>query len=173
MILREPRVRAHPGVLVPVMAGLLLTGCSGQAPRGSSAVSSLSSPHESTRSPGEGCREAPRAIVEQLEGGIIVRGATLSNLYVSRVGTTDGGSASLAPFVNQGWWVAGKVTGAGVRPEIGVWIVSGISGPGAAQVIAANAAAGRYSRWGLPGGDEISGPGRTAVETCVGAIPPA
>ena len=151
-----------------MVLGLLLAGCA--RPGASSEVPATASPRAGASA--AACRAAPAAVVSLLRSGLVVRGATLSNLFATRLGTPEEGSgASIPPFALHGWWIAGKITGAGVQPEVGVWVVSSIEAPRTSEVLAANAAAERYTRWSGVGTGQVTGPGLDAVVACVGFIP--
>ena len=120
-------------------------------------------PGTAAGSPGA-CEAASPAVLAVLRDGIAVRGATLSNVFAVRAGAAEGVA---------GWWVAGKLSGAGVAPEVVVWVVTGIDNLKADGVVAANAAAARSSRWTLPDGEDLTGAGRDAAVACVGPMPPA
>jgi hypothetical protein len=117
------------------------------------------------------CQPAPDWLVTVLQDGIVVRGATLSNVNVL---PADGFSSG-PPELQTGafaaaWWVAGKISGAGVRPEVALWLTNRTRQDQDGQILAVDAAAQRYSGFARPS-DAISGSGMDEVRACVGPIP--
>ncbi len=155
--------------MLSLLAGLILSACSQNGAASPIGGSGASEPAPGGTGTGT-CAPASAALVSLLQAGVVVRGATLSNVQVVAAPRLDTQSDATPPFAH-GWWVAGKLTGAGVRPEVVVWLLSEIDAPRSAKVVAANAAAQRYSRWSSPGGALFTGPGLDAVVSCVGPMP--
>lgn len=119
-----------------------------------------------------GCEPAPAWLVAVIQDGIVVRGATLSNMYVMGAsGFTSGPPELQTDAFASAWWVAGKVSGAGVRPEVAVWLTNRTSQDKDGQIFAADAPARRYSEGGSTAEEAIRGAGLEAVRRCVGPIP--
>lgn len=100
-----------------------------------------------------------------------MRGATLSDVYIR---PTDGFSSGPPELQTRefasAWWVAGKISGAGVRPEIGTWLTNRTSQEREGEILSVDAAAQRYSSWQAPD-EPIRGPGSAELRACVGPIP--
>jgi len=151
-----------------VAAAVVLATLSGCTSGGSSPGTT---PAKSPTGSATPCQPAPPALVSFLEGGLSVRGATLSHGVVVPATGLDRSSAGLPPSFAAAWWVGARITGAGVRPELIVWLVSSLAPRTADQVVAANATARRDSPWSPADGKDISGPGLADVAGCVGPMP--
>jgi hypothetical protein len=117
------------------------------------------------------CEPAPAWIVERLEQTLAVRGATLSRLYAGPATNISGGPAEVhSDAFRSPSWVAAMIA-VGVRPEVGVWLVSGLkqADPGL-RILPADIVAQRYSLTSLHG-PLIEGDGLQAVRSCVGTPP--
>ncbi len=163
-------MNGRPGFARPVwVAGVLviatLSACTagGSSPR----TTSVNSPAGFATA----CQPAPPELVSYLEGGLSVRGATLSHVVVVPATGIDRSSAGLPPSFATAWWVGARITGAGVRPELIVWFVSSLAPRSADQILAANATARRDSSWSPADGEDITGPGLADVAACVGPMP--
>lgn len=88
----------------------------------------------------ESCQPASLALDDRLQSALSVRGAYVSNLHVAPA--TDLADRSLG--VAEPWWAAGRINGAGVKPEAGVWLWDGSATGPDATVLSANASAARY-----------------------------
>jgi hypothetical protein len=119
-----------------------------------------------TTPPNGKCVTAPQVVIGQVSGGLTVRGAYISNAYVSRA--TD--VAASAVQMEDPWWLAARINGVGVQPELGVWLVDGLTG--ASQVLNANASAGRYTTFDA-GPSDLSASSDTVagLAACVGPLP--
>jgi hypothetical protein len=121
-------------------------------------------------SPGD-CAPAPDWLVTVLQDGIVVRGATLSNVNVLTANGFSSGPPELqTDAFAASWWVAGKISGAGVRPEVALWLTNRTAQDQDGQILAVDAAAQRYSGFTRPS-EAISGSGMNEVGACVGPIP--
>jgi hypothetical protein len=121
-------------------------------------------------SPGD-CAPAPDWLVAVLQQGIVVRGATLSNVFVVTASTFESGPSELqGDAFASAWWVAGKISGAGVRPEVALWLTNRTTVDQDGEIFAVDAAAQRYSHFTRPS-QVISGPGMDEARDCVGPIP--
>lgn len=120
----------------------------------------------------EPCQRAPDWLVTELGQGLLIRGAYLSEVYI---GTASDFTSGPATVLNKdfipAWWVAAKINGAGIQPEVGLWVVGPIRGSKAGQLFGANAAALRYTSWGSDDTESIRGKGADAVLTCLTPIP--
>ncbi|MEP6469342.1 MAG: hypothetical protein ABJC24_06180 [Chloroflexota bacterium] len=121
--------------------------------------------------PASDCQPAPSWLGVRLEETLAVRGATLSRLFLGPAANIGGGPAEVgSDFFRSPWWVAAMISGVGVRPEIGVWLVNAVKeGPGL-RIVAADAVSQRYSMRGAPS-EPIQGDGLAAVRSCVGTPP--
>jgi hypothetical protein len=127
--------------------------------------------HESS-GPVAGCTTAPPWLADAISDGILVLGAYLSNAYVGPAsGFTAGPPDVFTDDFAEAWWVAGRLNGGGVQPELAVWLTNrtaaGING----QIFAANPAAKRYTAWGNGVSEQIVGDGLEPVQACVGPMP--
>jgi hypothetical protein len=149
------------------MAVVLLAACSpGGHESGAASLSSIG-PVAS-----QACEPAPEYLRAFLEGGLSVRGATLSDMVVVAATQVEVHDAGLSNAFEQGWWVAARITGAGVRPELVAWLASSLRPASAAQVAAANPTARRD--WsGSSARSELDAAGLATAMACVGPIPPA
>jgi hypothetical protein len=137
---------------------------------GVSTSTGASTPSEAVASsePDGRCAEAPTALGDHLSGGLLVRGAYVSNLYIAPAqDLTEPPSGFGDP-----WWAAGKITGTGVRPEVGIWLWDRVAAAGVGMVLSANASASRYFRFDAldPPLASASQTARTLVD-CVGPMP--
>lgn len=167
---------------VLLAGGVLMSGCAwfqipGAHPSGSSHSPDPMGSSGSSASPGPSgssgpCEQAPEWLVAAIQEGLAVRGATLSNMYVRAASGVSGGPPELQTDVfASAWWVAGRINGAGVRPEPAVWLTNRTSRVSEGEFFAVDAAAQRYSEWGRPSGEPIRGDGLEDVRACVGPIP--
>jgi hypothetical protein len=152
--------RTAPRIWLALLAALAVTGCTSGS-TGSPSSSPLA------------CEPAPPALMAYLEKGLSVRGATLSHGVIVRAAGLDPEPAHLPAAFGSAWWVGARITGAGVRPELIVWLVASLAPRSADQVMAANPAARRDSPWSPPDGEDLTGPGLSAVVDCVGPMPGA
>lgn len=154
------------GILL-VAACLALAACqpSGNAPGSLDAIASMSSMPEGN------CKPAPGWLAARLEETLAVRGAALTRLYMGPAANLSGGTAEVRSEVfRSAWWIAAMI-GVGARPEVGVWLVSGLKEEDPSlRIVPADEVALRYSATGLRG-EPIQGDGREAVRSCVGTPP--
>jgi len=119
-----------------------------------------------------GCTSAPEWLVDAISDGILVRGAYLSNVYVGpAAGFSSGPPGVLTDAFSDAWWVAGRLNGVGVQPELAVWLTNRTSEGASGEILAANPAARRYSEWGAEVTEPIVGDGLRPVQDCVGPMP--
>src|SRR5206468_10187582 len=119
-----------------------------------------------------GCQPAPGWLVTTISRGILVRGAYLSNTYVgSASGFSAGPSAVFTAHFATAWWLAGRLNGVGVQPELAVWVTNRTVESATGEIFAVNSPARRYSDWGSGGSDQIAGDGLQPVQDCVGPMP--
>jgi hypothetical protein len=157
------------GLLV-IAGGILLSSCTWVQLPGANPSGSSPSPAP-TGSPAS-CEPAPAWLIAVIQEGIVVRGATLSNMYVTQASGLSGGPAELkADAFASAWWVAGRINGAGVRPELAVWLTNRTAQDEDGEILAVDAAAQRYSEWGRDSVEPIRGEGLEEVRSCVGPIP--
>lgn len=118
------------------------------------------------------CEPAPGWLVTALEDGLAVRGATLSEVYIGEAWDFTSGPAAVmsAAFV-PAWWIVAKVNGAGVRPEIVVWVTNRTGSGKAGSTFGANPSAVRNSTFGQGGANPIQGSGQEQVLSCLTPIP--
>ncbi len=115
------------------------------------------------------CVTAPARLVSAIEARLMVPGATLGRTVTLPVAGLTGLPAAVTEedFVAP-VWVAGAMNGVGVRPQVGLWVVSDIRMGSGSTIVAANAAAARY--WEGPGSSDINGDGQAQALACVGPI---
>ena len=131
-------------------------------------------PDEGTSSsvPPADCNDAPTWLVDAIGEGILVPGAYLSNAYVGPASAFSSGPPELfTDAFAEAWWVAGRLNGVGVEPELGIWVTNRMAAGAAGQIFAANASASRYTRWGEGVSQRIVGDGLPSVQACVGPMP--
>jgi hypothetical protein len=158
-------------LLLSLSGIVLLSACGSGGSRDSEPPGSTASPAADASSVA-GCEPAPAWLVAVIQDGIVVRGATLSNMYVMQAsGFTSGPAELQTDAFASAWWVAGKLSGAGVRPEIAVWLTNRTSENQDGQILAADAPARRYSEGGSTAEEAIRGAGLEDVRQCVGPIP--
>jgi len=120
----------------------------------------------------EPCQQAPDWLVTRLAQGLLVRGSSLSEVYIGVASDfTSGPAVVLTAEFMPAWWVAAKINGAGIRPEIGLWVAGPIHSGSFGQLFGANAAAQRYTKWGSGSSDPIRGMGSESVLACLAPIP--
>jgi len=120
----------------------------------------------------EPCQQAPDWLVARLRQGLLVRGSSLSEVYVGVASNfTSGPAIVLTAEFTPAWWVVAKINGAGIRPEIGLWVAGPIHSGSFGQLFGANAAAQRYTTWGSRDLDPIRGTGSEAILACLTPIP--
>jgi hypothetical protein len=108
--------------------------------------------------------------VDAISAGIVVRGATLSNAFVAHAfGFTAGPDVIFTDAFADAWWVASKITGAGVQPELAVWLTNRTEEGSSGEIFAVSPAARRY--WHGGGTEPIAGAGMDAAVPCVGPLP--
>jgi hypothetical protein len=117
------------------------------------------------------CRSAPIWLIAAVTGGLAVRGATLSEVYVGAASITAGPDAVLSPDFARAWWIVGKISGASVRPEVAIWVTNRTSPEATGEIFAANLAANRYSTFGQGGSTPVKGDGQGPVLACLTPIP--
>lgn len=169
--------------LIMMAAMILGTSCNlflgnGSEPSPSGAASQSPAPsegdgssHGSASSLGP-CQSAPEWLVSAVKEGLGVTGAYLSEVYVGEGSDFTSGPASVmsAEFV-PAWWIVAKINGAGVRPEVAIWITNR-TGPGkSGDIFGANPAAIRYSHFGQGGSNPIRGSGQDSLVACLTPIP--
>ena len=104
----------------------------------------------------------------------MVREATLSNVYMLPATSFSSGPPELeTDAFAAAWWVAGKISGAGVRPEVAAWLTNRATEDASGEIFAVDAAAQRYSNWRHDAANPINGDGLDQVRACVGPIPEA
>jgi hypothetical protein len=86
------------------------------------------------------CQSASQVLEDRLQSALLVRGAYVSNLYVAPATDLADGLLGIA----DPRWAAGRINGAGVGPEAGVWLWDGSATGPDATVLSANASAARY-----------------------------
>lgn len=161
-----------------ILAVSLLASCArylGPAPGPSgtddqSSIPSAGQSQVSASAGAGGCTAAPDWLRQAVQDGLVVRGATIAGIFVGPAGPFTSGSGPVmgSEFASASW-IAARIDGAGVRPEVGLWVADSIE-PGL-TLFAANSAALRYSAWGQGGSDPIRGEGSQAVIDCIGPIP--
>jgi len=157
--------------LLAIGIAVVLSACAAGASPGSGEASG--GPAGASQAVGV-CEPAPDWLIVVLQDALVVREATLSNVYVLRADGFSSGPAQLQTTeFESAWWVAGKISGAGVRPEIATWLTNRTSRDQAGQILSVDAAAQRYSTWESDQGQPIIGPGISDVRACVGPIPEA
>lgn len=114
------------------------------------------------------CEDAAPALADRLSGELVVRGAYVSNLFVARA---DDLAEPPSGFEDP-WWAGGKITGAGVRPEVGIWLWDHVVNGEVGMVLSGNASASRYFSFdvvdpSLASASEIV----SALVDCVGPMP--
>lgn len=114
------------------------------------------------------CEDAPAALADRLDGELLVRGAYVSNLFVAKAQDLPEPPTGF----EEPWWAAGKITGAGVRPEVGTWLWERTAKGEVGMVQSANASASRYFNFDVvdPSLAEAS-PIVGALVDCVGPMP--
>ncbi len=124
-------------------------------------------PNDSPTAPPNGkCVTAPEVVIAQLSGGLTVRGAYISNAYASRATDVQASSVQM----EDPWWLAARINGVGVQPELGVWLVNGLAG--GSRVLDANASAGRYTTFDASPSDLSASSDIVAgLAACVGPLP--
>jgi hypothetical protein len=119
-----------------------------------------------------GCAVAPDWLIAVLQGALVVREATLSNVYVlPATGLSSGPPEVQTEAFASAWWVAGMISGVGVRPEIAVWLTNRTSEDREGEILSVDAAAQRYSDWPVDRTQPIRGAGIAEARACVGPIP--
>jgi hypothetical protein len=116
------------------------------------------------------CATAPDWLTPAIERGLAVPGATLGRVVTLPAPGLTGlpSDVSADDFVAPAW-VAGVINGAGVRPQIGLWVVSQLGAESRAILVSANATAARY--WRGPAGSGLGGDGQAAALACIGPVP--
>jgi hypothetical protein len=117
------------------------------------------------------CQPAPDWLISAVTEQLAVAGATLSEVYVAPASITSGTPEVMSELFKPAWWVVAKINGAGIRPEIGVWVTNRIAPGTSGDIFGANAAAVRYSRSGQRGQTPIRGDGQEAILGCLTPIP--
>jgi hypothetical protein len=117
------------------------------------------------------CQPAFGWLASAVQAGIPMQGATLSELVVGPASVTAGPLAVFEPAFQPAWWIVGKINGAGVRPEVVIWLTNRTSEGATGTIFAANAAALRYSSFGQGGSIAIKGEGQDALLACLTPIP--
>lgn len=140
------------------------------APSGPSAPSgsSVASAAPGSSGPQGPCADAPKALADRLAAALLVRGAYVSNLY----GAPAPDLAEPPDGFDDPWWAAGRINGAGVGPEVGVWLWDRTADGGVGTVLSANASASRY--FSFDAADPSLAFASQAVSTlvdCVGPMP--
>jgi hypothetical protein len=165
------RLRARPGMsrvwvlLIATCVALAACRAGGNTDGSLDAVASMGSMPESD------CRPAPAWLAARVEETLAVREAALTRLFVGPATNLSGGSAEVRSEVfRSAWWVAALI-GVGARPEVGIWLVSGLKqGDSSLRIVPADEVALRYSATDQ-GSEPILGEGREAVRSCVGTPP--
>jgi hypothetical protein len=151
-----------------------------QSPRAASSQPSLSAhpmnesftPGGASSGPSADCTDAPTWLVDEIGNGILVPGAYLSNAYIGPASAFSSGPPELfTDAFTEAWWVAGRLNGVGVEPELGVWVTNRMAEEVAGQIFAVNASASRYTKWGEGVSEPIVGEGLPPVQACVGPMP--
>jgi hypothetical protein len=148
-------------------------------PQASSQPSTSANPMSESFTPGTApsgppadCADAPTWLVDAISKGILVPGAYLSNAYIGPASAFSSGPADLfTDAFAEAWWVAGRLNGVGVEPELGAWVTNRTAEEVAGQIFAVNASASRYTEWGDGVTERIVGEGLPAVQACVGPMP--
>jgi hypothetical protein len=155
------------GRLLQVMVCLCLVSCAA----GNETVSSGGARTSMSALPTGECHPAPGWLAARVEEALAVRGAALTKLYVGPATNLSGGTAEIRSEVFQSaWWLAAMI-GVGARPEVAVWLVSGLKeGDPKLRILPADEVALRYSATDARG-KPIQGDGREAVRSCVGTPP--
>ena len=180
-----PNGRPHPIFMAVLGALSILSAACAQAsqspPPASSQPSLSANPMNESFTPGEGtassgppadCTDAPTWLVDAIGEGIQVPGAYLSNAYVGPASAFSSGPPDLFTDAFAGaWWVAGRLNGVGVEPELGVWVTNRTKPEATGQIFAVNASASRYTEWGDGVSERIVGEGLLPVQACVGPMP--
>lgn len=162
----DSAIMSHGRVLL-VLAGLVLSACTA----GRQAAGSLPASGSMSVSPSDDCQPAPGWVAARIEATLAVRGATLTRLFIGRATNLSGGPGEVrSDIFRSAWWVAGLI-GVGARPEVGVWLVSGLKeGDPNLRVLPADEVALRYSAL-VPRAEPFKGDGLEAVRSCVGPPP--
>jgi hypothetical protein len=171
------------GLLVMVATMMVATSCNlflgiGPTPIPSAAESQGAESQGAPASDGSNtaslgpCQPAPDWLVSALQDGLVVRGATLSEVYAGEASSFSSGPEQvLSASFAQAWWIVAKINGAGVRPEAAIWVTNRTQAGTAGDIFAANPAALRYSEWGQGGSIAIRGDGQDALLACLTPIP--
>lgn len=118
------------------------------------------------------CQAAPGWLVTLLQGGLAVRGATLTEMYIGEAwGFSSGPPAVMSAEFASAWWIVAKINGAGVRPEAAVWVTNRTGPVKTGTIFGANPAAVRYSKFGDGGSSPIRGQGQEDALACLTPIP--
>jgi hypothetical protein len=117
------------------------------------------------------CTPAPGWLAARVEETLAVREAALTRLFVGPATNLTGGTTEVhSESFRSAWWVAALI-GVGARPEVGVWLVSGLKeGDSSLRIVPADEVALRYSASDSRG-EPIRGDGLGAVRSCVGPPP--
>ena len=172
--MQRGRTAGPPPLLSLWLAAVILSGCSAGtgSPASSSSVTDAPSGDRSAGGSAD-CLPAPAWLVDAISEGIEVRGAYLSRVFMGPASAFTSGPAAVisGDAFRDAWWIAGGIYGAGVQPELGLWLTNRTAEPAAGSILAANAPARRYTRWGENTAGPISGTGSQAVIDCVGPLP--
>ena len=118
------------------------------------------------------CIPATDLMISDVSAGIVERGATLSRVYlVPAQRLSSGPPIVMTDAFSAARWVAGMISGAGVRPEVAIWLGDGRLPREGGALLSVNAAAHRYSSWPFDTADPIRGDGLEEAVACVGPIP--
>jgi hypothetical protein len=118
------------------------------------------------------CQPAPEWLVTVLQAGVAVHGATLSEVYVGEAWDfTSGPAAVMSADYVPAWWIVAKINGAGVRPEVVVWVTNRTGVAKTGTILGANPSSLRYSKFGQGGSNPIQGSGQAQLLACLTPIP--
>lgn len=146
---------------------LIALGVSSCLP-GLSMEPGASAPSPTESGSAEPCQPASQGLADRLDAALLVRGAYVSNLYVAQAADLSDSSLGLA----DPWWAAGRINGASLRPEVGLWLWDGSATGPTVTVISANAAASRYFAFDVADPQLAAGSSVAAtVRACVGPTP--
>jgi hypothetical protein len=144
---------------------IILAACQAGTP---STAIQPSMPSMRTTTPAE-CEEAPAWVVQRLEQTLVVPGATLSRIFAISASGLVADDDEIATLASP-WWASALINGVGVRPAVGIWLLSALDEGARLRIWAADVDAHRYSNAAWPG-RPISGVGLDRVRDCVGPPP--
>ena len=170
-----------------MMAMILGTSCNlflGYGPSASGSPSQSAAPSNGEASSDSGpplqgdvpsvgpCQAASDWLVTAVKDGLAAPGAYLSEVYVGEAWAfTSGPAAVLSAEFVPAWWIVAKINGAGVRPEVAVWVTNRVGPARSGTIFGANPSAIRYSHFGQGGSNPIRGSGQDGLVACLTPIP--